>query len=90
VSSLKHYSDPDLDATAEIRQHVASQGVIFFVWAIVGHRKDLDSGEWQLDMAWLGLEDAENSWEVFSAVLVLEYMQANGISALEPLLRTKF
>ncbi|KAE9013467.1 hypothetical protein PR003_g14998 [Phytophthora rubi] len=38
-SRLKHYC-ADFGTTAEIREHVAAQGIVLGVRAIVGHRYD--------------------------------------------------
>ncbi|GMF18547.1 unnamed protein product [Phytophthora fragariaefolia] len=56
-SRLKHYCDSDLGATAEIREHVASQGIVLGVRAIVDHRFEPTAQEWQLLVAWRGLEE---------------------------------
>ncbi|KAE9042603.1 hypothetical protein PR002_g3825 [Phytophthora rubi] len=67
-SRLKHYCDSDLGATAEIREHVASQGIVLGVRAIVDHRFEPTAQEWQLLVAWRGLEDMENAWEPFASI----------------------
>ncbi|OWY98780.1 hypothetical protein PHMEG_00030368 [Phytophthora megakarya] len=60
-SRLKHYCDAELGATAEILEHVTTQGIVLGVRAIVDHRYDTSAKEWQLLVAWRGLEDSENS-----------------------------
>jgi transposase InsO family protein len=81
-SRLKFFHDADLDVTAELRQHVANQGLVLGVREIVAHRFNRQAGAWELNVAWRGLEDAENSWELSAAllrdvpVLVREYATA--------------
>ncbi|KAE9048084.1 hypothetical protein PR002_g671 [Phytophthora rubi] len=67
-SRLKHYGDSNLGATTEIREHVVSQGIVFGVRVIVDHRFEPTAQEWQLLVAWRGLEDMENSWEPFASI----------------------
>ncbi|ETK79736.1 hypothetical protein F441_14666 [Phytophthora nicotianae CJ01A1] len=92
-SRLKHYSDADLNVTEELRQHIANQGIVLGVRANVDHRYDEAAGEWQLYIAWRGLDDSENSWEPFASIysdvpaLVRSYVQTYGRSVLESLLQ---
>ncbi|GMF14488.1 unnamed protein product [Phytophthora fragariaefolia] len=67
-SRLKHNSDATLDVTEELRQHIGSQGIILGVRAIEQHRYHELAAEWQLYVAWRGLEDSENSWEPFASI----------------------
>ncbi|ETL34861.1 hypothetical protein L916_12958 [Phytophthora nicotianae] len=67
-SRLKHYCDADLGSTAEIREHDATQGIVLGVRALVGHRYEETAKEWQLLVAWRGLEDAGNSWKPFTFI----------------------
>ncbi|KAJ0392116.1 hypothetical protein ATCC90586_011506 [Pythium insidiosum] len=67
-SRLKVYHNTDLTVTAELHQHVANQGLVLGVRAIVGHRMNRASGLWELNVAWRGLEDCENSWEPASSI----------------------
>ncbi|TDH66774.1 hypothetical protein CCR75_003353 [Bremia lactucae] len=70
-SRLTNYADAELNVTAEIREHVASQGVILGIGAIVNHRVDTASHEWQLFATWRGLEEIENSLKLFLAICVM-------------------
>ncbi|GMF14717.1 unnamed protein product [Phytophthora fragariaefolia] len=91
-SRLKHYCDSDLGATAEISEHVASQGIALGVRAIVDHRFEPTAQEWQLLVVWRGLEDMENSWEPFASIcgdvpaLVAQYVESVDVSELTALL----
>jgi hypothetical protein len=42
--------------------------MILEVRAIVGHRTNRHSGDMELNIAWRGLEDVENSWEPFAEI----------------------
>ncbi|POM68944.1 Hypothetical protein PHPALM_14828 [Phytophthora palmivora] len=91
-SRLKHYSDATLDVTEELRQHIGNQGIVLGVRAIVQHRYHELAAEWQLYVAWRGLEDSENSWEPFASIyadvpaLVRAYVEAGGNTELQELL----
>ncbi|GMF16251.1 unnamed protein product [Phytophthora fragariaefolia] len=91
-SRLKHYSDATLDVTAELRQHIGSQGSVLGVRAIEQHRYHELAAEWQLYVAWRGLEDSENSWEPFASIyadvpaLVRAYVETGGHTELQELL----
>ncbi|GMF41238.1 unnamed protein product [Phytophthora lilii] len=88
-SRLKFYSDASLEVTAELKEHVASQGIVLGVWAIVGHRKHPVTDEWEVQVAWVGLEDIENSWEPLRTIYadvparVQEYVDNNAITELD-------
>ncbi|POM64696.1 Hypothetical protein PHPALM_19741 [Phytophthora palmivora] len=91
-SRLKHYSDATLDVTEELRQHIGNQGIVLGVRAIVQHRYHELAAEWQLYVAWRGLEDGVNSWEPFASIyadvpaLVRAYVEAGGHTELQELL----
>jgi hypothetical protein len=87
-SRLKFYHEADLDETAELRQHVANQGHVLGVRDIVAHRFNRAHGVWELNVAWRGLEDIKNSWELATnifrdvPVLVRRYVEANDAADL--------
>jgi transposase InsO family protein len=91
-SRLKFYRDADLNVSAEIREHVSNQGLVLGVRAIVGHRRSRTTGEMELNVAWRGLEDVENSWEPLAVIfgdvpgLVRQYVEAEDDSVLTAVL----
>ncbi|TDH65193.1 hypothetical protein CCR75_004014 [Bremia lactucae] len=54
---MRVYADAELIVTAEICEHVASQGIISGIRAIVNLRFDIATQELQLVVAWCGLEN---------------------------------
>ncbi|GMF36002.1 unnamed protein product [Phytophthora fragariaefolia] len=54
---LKFYCDSSLNVKAELKAHVAKQGIVLGIRAIVNHRKNPVSNEWDVQVAWIGLED---------------------------------
>eukprot|EP00644_Phytophthora_capsici_P001888 jgi/Phyca11/108056/e_gw1.14.809.1 len=62
-SRLKLYADDSLNVTEELLDHVASQGTLLAVEAIVGHRLNADMQAYEVKVKWLGLETVEDSWE---------------------------
>lgn len=69
ASRLKFYMDSSLEVTSGITEHVAAQGIVHAVRDIVGHRLSTITIEWELLVAWVGLQDIENSWELFAVIL---------------------
>ncbi|KAG2880462.1 hypothetical protein PC115_g22491 [Phytophthora cactorum] len=73
-------------------QHVATQGIVLGVRAIADHHFDANANEWQLYVAWRGLEDAESSWDPFQAIyndvptLVTQYVESANSPELGALL----
>jgi hypothetical protein len=51
ASRLKFYYDPDLNVTAEIRQHIGQQGIILEVRDVVNHRKNRSTGAMEFYVA---------------------------------------
>lgn len=92
-SRLKFYHDADLNVTAEVLEHVSLQGIVLEVRAIVGHRFNRASAEWELNVAWKGLQEIENSWEPFPAMLrdvptiVSQYVEQHDATELQPFLQ---
>ncbi|KAE9037711.1 hypothetical protein PR002_g6407 [Phytophthora rubi] len=93
-SRLKFYCDSSLNVTAELKEHVAKQGIVLGVRAIVNHRNNPVSNEWEVQVAWIGLEDVENSWEPLRRIYadvptkVQEYIDSNAITDLDWLFST--
>ncbi|POM57759.1 Chromodomain containing hypothetical protein, partial [Phytophthora palmivora] len=76
-SRLKFYADNSLDVSDELLDHIASQGTLLAVEAIVEHNPDMKAHE--VKVKWLGLETIEDSWEPLKTIgedvpqLLLEY-----------------
>lgn len=70
----------------------ASQGIVLGIRRIVDHGLNEVSREWEIQVAWQGLQDEENSWEPFDIiktdvpVLVRQYVEDKAVVELEPLL----
>ncbi|GMF33426.1 unnamed protein product [Phytophthora fragariaefolia] len=62
-SRLKFYADDSLNVTEELRDHIASQGTLLAVEAIVVHKLNSDMEAYEVKVKWLGLETIEDSWE---------------------------
>ncbi|OWZ02906.1 hypothetical protein PHMEG_00025453 [Phytophthora megakarya] len=91
-SRLKFYSDSSLDVTADLKEHVAKQGIVLGVRVIVDHRRNPVSNEWEMRVAWVGLEDIEDSCEplrtIFAdvAIKVQDYIDAHEVIELQEVL----
>ncbi|GMF28372.1 unnamed protein product [Phytophthora fragariaefolia] len=59
---LKHYADSPFEVTAEIVEHIVNQAILLTVREFVQHRLS-DDHDYDILVAWEGLEDSENSWE---------------------------
>ncbi|TYZ58218.1 hypothetical protein PybrP1_006446 [[Pythium] brassicae (nom. inval.)] len=66
-SLLKFYSDSSLEVTEELLAHVGNQGVVLSVRDIKARRKE--RGVWQVLIAWEGLQDEEDSWELLTSMI---------------------
>ncbi|OWZ05895.1 LOW QUALITY PROTEIN: hypothetical protein PHMEG_00021933 [Phytophthora megakarya] len=83
-SRLKFYCDSSLNVTAELKEHVAKQGIVLGVRASI-----TGSTQWEVQVAWIGLEDVENSWEPLRSIYVdvptkvQEYIDSSAIPDLD-------
>ncbi|GMF23386.1 unnamed protein product [Phytophthora fragariaefolia] len=81
-SRLKMYADGSLNITEELIAHIASQGTLIAVDAIVGHRMNTYMHAYEVKVKWLGLETIEDSWELLKTMsedvpqLLLQYATA--------------
>ncbi|GMF25223.1 unnamed protein product [Phytophthora fragariaefolia] len=62
ASRLKHYVDSSFEETAEIVEHIVNQDIYLTAREFVQHRLS-DDHDYDILVAWEGLEDIENSWE---------------------------
>ncbi|CAI5746259.1 unnamed protein product [Peronospora destructor] len=67
-SRLKFYSETALEVTEELRERISTQGLVLGVREICDLRYNNSASAWELKVAWVGLEDAETSWESFSSI----------------------
>ncbi|POM77486.1 hypothetical protein PHPALM_5120 [Phytophthora palmivora] len=87
-SRLKFFEDSTLNVNEELVEHVANQGLVLGVAAIVGHRINPDTAKKELLVAWDGLEAIENSWGPLEVMLhdvptkVHQYAAASGDASL--------
>ncbi|ETP27948.1 hypothetical protein F442_22767 [Phytophthora nicotianae P10297] len=68
-SRLKFFEDSSLNVNEELVEHVANQGIVLGVEAIVGHRVNPDTSKKELLVSWSGLEAIESSWEPMEVML---------------------
>ncbi|KAE9052848.1 hypothetical protein PR001_g144 [Phytophthora rubi] len=68
-SWLKFFQDSSLNVSDELVEHVANQGIVLGVDAIVGHRINSETAKKELLVSWTGLEAIENSWEPLEVML---------------------
>lgn len=62
ASRLKFYSDSSLDVSEEIREHIASQGIILVVKGFLDYRSvGAKNRLYEIMVKWQGLEDIGNS-----------------------------
>ncbi|EEY69821.1 chromodomain protein, putative [Phytophthora infestans T30-4] len=62
-SRPKHYADSSLNTTADLIDHVASQGTLLTVDSLVDYRYNNNMKAFEVKVKWQGLEDIEDSWE---------------------------
>ncbi len=67
-SRLKFYYDGSLNVTEEIREHVASQGIILAVEELLAHRWSANKKDYEILVRWKGLEPIEDSWESLTSL----------------------
>ncbi|ETN02810.1 hypothetical protein PPTG_15775 [Phytophthora nicotianae INRA-310] len=67
-SRLKFYVDDALDISEELLDHIASQGTLLAVEAIVEHRFNGDMDAYEVKVKWLGFEPIEDSWEPLTTI----------------------
>lgn len=63
ASRLKFYADSSLNVTSELREHVASQGILLAVEQLLDHRWNGEIHDYELKVRWKGLEPIEDSYE---------------------------
>ncbi|GMF20134.1 unnamed protein product [Phytophthora fragariaefolia] len=68
-SRLKFIQALSLNVSEELVEHVANQGIVLGVDAIVGHRINPETAKKELLVSWTGLEAIENSWEPLEVML---------------------
>ncbi|OWZ15800.1 hypothetical protein PHMEG_00010493 [Phytophthora megakarya] len=68
-SRLKFFEDKSLNVSEELVEHVANQGIVLGVQAIVGHRINPETAKKELLVSWTGLEAIEDSWEPLEVML---------------------
>ncbi|TMW59220.1 hypothetical protein Poli38472_007365 [Pythium oligandrum] len=79
-SRLKFYADKYFEETDEIREHVASQGIVLTVAELKEHRWNGSKRDFELLVSWKGLEPIEDSWESLKSLykdvsgMILKYV----------------
>ncbi|KAE9342591.1 hypothetical protein PR003_g9399 [Phytophthora rubi] len=63
ASRLKYYADKDYEVTEEVREHIASQGIVLAVAELKEHRWNASIKSYEILVSWQGLEPIEDSWE---------------------------
>ncbi|KAE9300771.1 hypothetical protein PF008_g22926 [Phytophthora fragariae] len=69
ASRLKYYADKYFEVTEEVREHIASQGIVLAVSELKEHRWCPRKKDYEILVAWKGLEPIEDSWETFLSLL---------------------
>ncbi|TYZ64408.1 hypothetical protein PybrP1_004050 [[Pythium] brassicae (nom. inval.)] len=67
-SRLRLYAEPSLEVTDELCDHIATQGLMLGVRAIPCAHYNEPASAWEVKIAWIGLEDGEDSWEPFTSI----------------------
>ncbi|GMF42547.1 unnamed protein product [Phytophthora fragariaefolia] len=68
-SRLIFYHDPSLEMLEVLVEHIAQQGIVLGLEAILQHRFNEVSQQYELLISWTGLESIEDSWESFAMML---------------------
>lgn len=88
-SRLKCFTDSDLEVTADLLEHVASQGIVLDVNKSYEHRWNTVLRDYEVHINWRGLESIEDSWKPFSSIakdvhtLLDKYVLASADAALQ-------
>ncbi|ETO62785.1 hypothetical protein F444_19374 [Phytophthora nicotianae P1976] len=88
ASRLKYYADKSYQVTEEVREHVASQGIVLAVDELKEHRWCPTKNGYDILVSWKGLEPIEDSWEPLQSlwkdipVLVRVYAERVGDTGL--------
>jgi transposase InsO family protein len=88
ASRLKYYADKDYEVTEEVREHIASQGIVLAVAELKEHRWNASIKGYEILVSWKGLESIEDSWEPLRSlwkdipVLIQRYAESAADSGL--------
>ena len=69
-SRLKFFANSSFNVTEELREHIASQGIVLAVEELLDHRWHSEKKDYELKVRWKGLEEIEDSWESLSSLKV--------------------
>ncbi|ETL90651.1 hypothetical protein L917_10711, partial [Phytophthora nicotianae] len=83
-SRLKLYANHSLNVNEDLLDHIASQGTLLAIEAIMGDRLNADMQAYEVKVKWLDFETIENSWEPLKTMsedvpqLLLQYANEAG------------
>ena len=69
-SRLKFFANSSFNVTEELREHIASQGIVLAVEELLAHRWHSEKKDYELKVRWKGLEEIEDSWESLTSLKV--------------------
>jgi hypothetical protein len=69
ASRLKFYHDRSLNVTAELEEHVETQGFLYDIKSIDDFRWNPTVKRWEFNVLWSGFEESEATWEPFLTLL---------------------